>query len=323
MERSSLNPTRRNVVAGTLTLAAAAAAVGGQPATAANKKKPQAGAAESPNSVTVADGTRIFFKDWGPKDAQPIVFHHGWPLSGDDWDNQMLFFLGKGYRVIAHDRRGHGRSSQVNGGHDMDHYAADVAAVVEHLDLRNAIHVGHSTGGGEAARYTARHGKGRVSKLVLIGAVPPIMVKTPANPGGLPIEVFDGFRAALAANRSQFYFDVASGPFYGFNREGVTTNHAMVKNWWRQGMTGAANAHYLGIKAFSETDFTEDLKLIDVPTLVLHGDDDQVVPVADSAELSAKLLQKPTLKIYKGLPHGMATTHADLINADILGFIQA
>ncbi|NEH45999.1 alpha/beta fold hydrolase [Rhizobium leguminosarum] len=323
MERSSLSATRRNVVAGTLTLAAAAAAVGGQPASATSKKKPQPVTSDSHNSVTVSDGTRIFFKDWGPKDAQPIVFHHGWPLSGDDWDNQMLFFVGKGYRVIAHDRRGHGRSSQVSSGHDMDHYAADVAAVAEHLDLSNAIHVGHSTGGGEAARYTARHGKGRVSKLVLIGAVPPIMVKTPSNPGGLAIEVFDGFRAALAANRSQFYFDLASGPFYGFNREGVKSNDATIKNWWRQGMAGAANAHYLGIKAFSETDFTEDLKLIDVPTLVLHGDDDQVVPVADSAELSAKLLQKPTLKIYKGLPHGMATTHADVINADILTFIQA
>jgi non-heme chloroperoxidase len=323
MKQSSLSATRRNVVAGSLSLAAAAAAAVAQPVSAASKKKPQTATSESHNSVTVSDGTRIFFKDWGPKDAQPIVFHHGWPLSGDDWDNQMLFFLGKGYRVIAHDRRGHGRSSQVSDGHDMDHYAADVAAVVEHLDLRNTIHIGHSTGGGEAARYTARHGKGRVSKLVLIGAVPPIMVKTSSNPGGLPIEVFDGFRTALAANRSQFYFDVASGPFYGFNRDGVKPNDATIKNWWRQGMTGAANAHYLGIKAFSETDFTEDLKIIDVPTLVLHGDDDQVVPVADSAELSAKLLQKPTLKIYPGLPHGMATTHADVINADILAFIQA
>lgn len=322
MSRFYLGATRRNVVAGTLTLAAAAVAVGGPPATAANKKKAQAVTSGDGHFVTASDGTQIFFKDWGPRDAQPIVFHHGWPLSGDDWDNQMLFFLGKGYRVIAHDRRGHGRSAQVSDGHDMDHYAADVAAVVEHLDLRNAIHIGHSTGGGEAARYTARYGKGRVSKLVLIGAVPPIMVKTPSNPGGLPVEVFDGFRSALAANRSQFYFDVASGPFYGFNRDGAKPNDAMIKNWWRQGMTGAANAHYLGIKAFSETDFTEDLKIIDVPTLVLHGDDDQVVPVADSAELSAKLLKKPTLKIYKGLPHGMATTHADVINADILAFIQ-
>jgi non-heme chloroperoxidase len=323
MDKSNLRATRRNVVTGTLTLAAAAAAVGAQPATAASKKKPQASTAGENFYVTSSDGTQIFYKDWGPRDAQPIVFHHGWPLSSDDWDNQMLFFLSKGYRVIAHDRRGHGRSAQVSDGHDMDHYAADVAAVVDHLDLHNAIHVGHSTGGGEAAHYTARHGKGRVAKLVLIGAVPPIMVKTPSNPGGLPVEVFDGLRAALAANRSQFYYDLASGPFYGFNRDGVTPIDAVIKNWWRQGMTGAANAHYLGIKAFSETDFTEDLTIIKVPTLVLHGGDDQVVPVADSAELSAKLLQKPTLKIYKGLPHGMATTHADIVNADILAFIQA
>ncbi|WP_372353051.1 alpha/beta fold hydrolase [Pararhizobium sp. BT-229] len=273
--------------------------------------------------VTVQDGTQIFFKDWGPKDGQPIVFHHGWPLSGDDWDNQMLFFLSKGYRVIAHDRRGHGRSSQVSDGHDMDHYAADVAAVVKHLDLRNAIHVGHSTGGGEAAHYVARHGKGRVAKLVLIGAVPPIMVKTPANPGGLPIEVFDGLRAALAANRSQFYVDLSSGPFYGFNRPGAEVQQAVVQNWWRQGMAGGAKAHYEGIKAFSETDFTEDLKMIEVPTLVMHGDDDQIVPIADSALLSAKLLKNSTLKVYKGLPHGMATTHADVINADLLSFFKA
>ncbi|WP_425327216.1 alpha/beta fold hydrolase [Rhizobium grahamii] len=273
--------------------------------------------------VTVKDGTKIFFKDWGPKDSQPIVFHHGWPLSGDDWDNQMLFFLSKGYRVIAHDRRGHGRSSQASDGHDMDHYAADVAAVVEHLDLRNAIHVGHSTGGGEATRYVARHGKGRASKLVLIGAVPPIMVKTPANSGGLPIEVFDGLRTALAANRSQFYVDLASGPFYGFNRPGAPVQPPVVQNWWRQGMMGGAKAHYEGIKAFSETDFTEDLKMIDVPTLVMHGDDDQIVPIADSALLSAKLLKNATLKVYKGLPHGMATTHADVINADLLAFVKA
>ncbi|WP_405049259.1 MULTISPECIES: alpha/beta fold hydrolase [unclassified Rhizobium] len=273
--------------------------------------------------VTAKDGTKIFFKDWGPKDGQPIVFHHGWPLSGDDWDNQMLFFLSKGYRVIAHDRRGHGRSSQVSDGHDMDHYAADVAAVVEHLDLRNAIHVGHSTGGGEATRYVARHGKGRAAKLVLIGAVPPIMVKTPANPGGLPIEVFDGLRTALAANRSQFYVDLSSGPFYGFNRPGIPVQQPVVQNWWRQGMMGGAKAHYEGIKAFSETDFTEDLKVIDVPTLVMHGDDDQIVPIADSALLSAKLLKTATLKVYKGLPHGMATTHADVINAHLLAFLKA
>jgi non-heme chloroperoxidase len=310
-------------MAGTLTLAAAAAAGSTQPAVAGSKKKASAAGVGENHFVTTNDGTQIFFKDWGPKDAQPIVFHHGWPLSGDDWDNQLLFFLGKGYRVVAHDRRGHGRSAQVSDGHDMDHYAADVAAVVEHLDLRNAIHVGHSTGGGEATRYAARHGKGRVSKLVLIGAVTPIMVKTPENPGGLPIEVFDGTRAALAANRSQFYFDLAGGAFYGFNREGAKPNDAIIENWWRQGMAGGANAHYLGVKAFSETDFTEDLKIIDVPTLVLHGDDDQVVPIADSAELAVKLLRKPTLKIYKGLPHGMATTHADIINADILAFILA
>src|SRR5690606_27751198 len=224
-------------------------------------------------SVNTQDAVQLFYKDWGPKTAQPIVFHHGWPLSSDDWDTQMLFFMEAGYRVIAHDRRGHGRSSQVRDGHDMDHYAADVAAIVKHLDLRNTVHIGHSTGGGEATRYTAKFGKDRVAKLVLIGAVPPLMLKTSANPDGLPIDVFDGFRKALAANRSQFYFDVASGPFYGFNREGAASSDAMIQNWWRQGMTGAANAHYLGIKAFSETDFTEDLKVISVPTLVLHGDD--------------------------------------------------
>jgi len=271
--------------------------------------------------VTTEDSTRIFYKDWGPRDAQPIVFHHGWPLSGDDWDNQMLFFLAKGYRVIAHDRRGHGRSEQVSGGHDMDHYASDVASLVRQLDLRSAIHIGHSTGGGEATRYVARHGKGRVAKLVLIGAVPPLMLKTPNNPEGLPIEALDGYREALAANRAQLYHDIANGPFYGFNRPGATPSTAVSHNWWRQGMMGAANAHYLGVKAFSETDFTEDLKMIDVPALVLHGDDDQVVPLAISAPRSAQLLKNSTLKIYKGFPHGMATTHADVINQDILSFI--
>ena len=251
-------------------------------------------------TVTTKDGVEIFYKDWGPKDAQPIVFHHGWPLSADDWDTQMLFFLGKGYRVIAHDRRGHGRSSQVSDGHDMDHYAADAAAVVEHLDLRNAIHIGHSTGGGEATRYVARHGsQGRVAKLVLIGAVPPIMVKTPPIPAACPIEVFDGLRQQLAANRSQFYLDLPSGPFYGFNRPGAKVSEGVIQNWWRQGMMGGAKAHYDGIKAFSETDFTEDLKIIDVPTLVMHGDDDQIVPIADSALLSAKLLKNGTLKVYR------------------------
>jgi non-heme chloroperoxidase len=274
-------------------------------------------------TVMTKDGVQIFYKVWGPKTATPIVFHHGWPLSSDDWDTQMLYFVGKGYRVIAHDRRGHGRSTQVSDGHDMDHYAADVAAVVEHLDLRNAVHIGHSTGGGEATRYVAHHGKERVAKLVLISAVPPLMLKTAANPGGLPIEVFDGFRKELAANRSQYYLDIASGPFYGYNRPGAKSSQGVVWNWWRQGMMGGAKAHYDSIKAFSETDFSEDLKSITVPTLVMHGDDDQIVPVADSAPLSAKLLKGSTLKIYEGLPHGMCTTHADVVNAELLSFITA
>jgi non-heme chloroperoxidase len=275
------------------------------------------------NFVTTRDGIQIFYKDWGPKSAQPIVFHHGWPLSSDDWDAQMLFFLGEGYRVVAHDRRGHGRSSQVGDGHDMDHYAADAAAVVEALDLRDAIHVGHSTGGGEATRYVARHGKSRVAKLVLVGAVPPLMVKTSANPGGTPVEVFDNFRKQLAANRAEFYQAVASGPFYGYNRPGAKPSKAVIENWWRQGMMGAAKAHFDGIKAFSETDFTEDLKCIDAPTLVMHGDDDQVVPIADSAPLTVKLLKHGTLKVYEKYPHGMCTTHADVINADLLAFVKA
>lgn len=276
------------------------------------------------STVTTEDGALIFYKDWGPRDAQPIVFHHGWPLSADDWDTQMLYFLGKGYRVVAHDRRGHGRSSQVGGGHDMDHYAADAAAVVEHLGLRNAVHVGHSTGGGEATRYVARHGqpRGRVAKLVLIGAVPPIMVRTPANPAGLPIEVFDDLRQQLAANRSQFYTDLPTGPFYGFNRQGAAPSQAIILNWWRQGMMGGAKAQYDGIKAFSETDFTQDLKAIDVPTLVMHGDDDQIVPIADSALLSAKLLRNGTLQVYEKFPHGMCTTHAEAINPALLAFIE-
>jgi non-heme chloroperoxidase len=274
------------------------------------------------SKVKTKDGAKIYFKDWGPKNAQPLMFHHGWPLSADDWDNQMLYFVGKGYRVVAHDRRGHGRSSQVSDGHDMDHYAADAAAVVDHLDLRNAIHIGHSTGGGEAARYVARHGKGRVAKLVLIGAVPPIMVKTPANPGGLPLEVFDGLRQQLASNRAQFYVEFAGGPFYGHNRPGAKALQSVVQNWWRQAMMGSVKAQYDGIKAFSETDFTEDLKVIDVPTLVMHGDDDQIVPFANSAPLSAKLLKKGKLKVFEKLPHGMGTTHADLVNAELLKFFQ-
>jgi non-heme chloroperoxidase len=274
------------------------------------------------STITTKDGVTIFFKDWGPKDAQPIVFHHGWPLSADDWDTQMLYFLGKGYRVVAHDRRGHGRSGQVSDGHDMDHYAADAAAVVTHLDLRDAIHIGHSTGGGEAAHYVALHGKGRVAKLVLIGAVPPLMVKTAANPGGLPIEVFDGLRQQLAANRAQFYTEFSGGPFYGYNRPGAKVLQSVIDNWVRQAMMGGAKAQYDGVKAFSETDFTEDLKNIDVPTLVMHGDDDQIVPIADSALLSSKLLKKSTLKVCKGFPHGMATTHADVVNPELLAFIE-
>jgi non-heme chloroperoxidase len=275
--------------------------------------------------VTAKDGTQIFYKDWGPKDAQPIVFHHGWPLSSDDWDAQMLFFLAQGYRVVASDRRGHGRSAQVSGGHDMDHYASDASAVAEHLDLKNAIHIGHSTGGGEVARYVAKYGQpqGRVAKVVLVSSVPPLMVKTASNPGGTPIEVFDGFRAALAANRAQFFLDVASGPFYGFNRPGATVSQGIIENWWRQGMTGAANAHYLGIKAFSETDQTDDLKAITVPTFVIQGDDDQIVPYKDASLLQAKLIKNSTLKIYPGYPHGMLTTNADVINPDLLAFIRS
>ena len=275
--------------------------------------------------VTTKDGVNIYYKDWGPKEAQPIVFHHGWPLSADDWDNQMLFFLAEGYRVIAIDRRGHGRSDQVSEGHDMDHYAADASAVVESLDLHNAVHVGHSTGGGQVARYVAKYGQpqGRVAKAVLVSAVPPLMVKTETNPGGTPIEVFDGFRKALAANRAQFYLDVASGPFYGFNRDGADVSQGTIQNWWRQGMIGIAKAHYEGIKAFSETDQTEDLKTITVPVLVLQGDDDQVVPYKNAALLQDKLLANSVLKIYPGFPHGMHTTHADTINADILAFIRS
>lgn len=274
--------------------------------------------------VSASDGTQIFYKDWGPRTAQPIMFHHGWPLSSDDWDCQMLFFLEHGFRVVAHDRRGHGRSEQVSEGHDMDHYAADAARVAAHLDLRNAIHIGHSTGGGEAARYVARHGipEGRVAKAVLVAAVPPIMVKTDRYPGGLEMEVFDSFRSALAANRAAFFHDVASGPFYGFNREDCDSDEAVVENWWRQGMMGSAKAHYDGIKAFSETDQTDDLKALSVPTLVLHGDDDQVVPYQNAALLQADLLPDCELKIYKGYSHGMLTVNADQLNHDILAFIR-
>lgn len=272
------------------------------------------------STITTKDGTQIYYKDWG--EGQPIVFSHGWPLSGDDWDTQMMFFLNHGYRVIAHDRRGHGRSSQTGDGHDMDHYADDLAELTAHLDLKNAIHVGHSTGGGEVTRYIARHGESRVAKAVLISAVPPLMVKTAANPGGLPKEVFDGLQAQVANNRAQFYVDFASGPFYGYNRPGAKASQGVIQNWWRQGMMGGAKAHYDGIVAFSQTDFTEDLKKFTVPTLVMHGDDDQIVPYADSAPLSAKLVKGAVLKTYKGFPHGMPTTNADEINADLLAFIK-
>jgi non-heme chloroperoxidase len=270
-------------------------------------------------TITTRDGVEIFYKDWGS--GQPIVFSHGWPLSADDWDTQMLFFVGQGFRVIAHDRRGHGRSSQVSDGHDMDHYADDLAALTEQLDLKEAVHIGHSTGGGEVVHYIARHGTSRVAKAAILNAVPPLMVKTSANPGGLPKEVFDGLQAQLAAGRSQFYYELAAGPFYGFNRPGAKPSEAVIWNWWRQGMMGGAKAHYDGIVAFSQTDFTADLKAITVPVLVMHGDDDQIVPYADSAPLSAKLLKNGTLKTYKGFPHGMPTTHAETINADLLAFI--
>ena len=270
--------------------------------------------------ITTQDGIDIFYKDWGS--GQPIVFSHGWPLSSDDWDAQLMFFLNHGFRVIAHDRRGHGRSSQVATGHDMDHYADDLAALTANLDLQNAIHVGHSTGGGEVVHYLARHGESRVAKAALLCAVPPLMVKTDANPLGLPKDVFDGFQAQLAANRSQFYRDIAAGPFYGFNRPGAAVSEAVIQNWWRQGMMGGAKAHYDGIVAFSQTDFTEDLKQIGVPVLVMHSEDDQIVPYAASGPLSAKLLKNGTLKTYQGFPHGMPTTEAETVNADLLAFIR-
>jgi len=308
--RHSANATRGQLLAAT----PAAASSSTSAAVASHNGRPTHG------RVTLADGCEIFYKDWGS--GQPIVFHHGWPLSSDDWDAQMQFFLARGFRVIAHDRRGHGRSSQTAGGHDMDTYAADVATLVQALDLRDAIHVGHSTGGGEATRYVARHGAGRVAKLALIGAVPPLMVQTAANPGGLPKSIFDGFRQQLAANRAGFYWDVPV-PFYGFNRAGAGVSEPLRQNWWRQGMMGAANAQYDCIAAFSETDFSDDLRGIEVPTLVMHGDDDQIVPIQDSALLSSRLLRNATLQVYSGFPHGMCTTHADVINRDLLAFIRS
>ena len=272
--------------------------------------------------LTTSDGTEIYYKDLGPKDAQPVVFHHGWPLSSDDWDAQMLFFVSHGYRVIAHDRRGHGRSTQTSSGNEMDTYAADMIALADKLDLKDAVHIGHSTGGGEVARYVARSKPGRVAKAVLIGAVTPVMVKSASNPTGTPIEAFDGFRKALTDNRAQFFMEVPAGPFYGYNRAGAKVSQGVIQNWWRQGMMGGAQAHYDCIKAFSETDFTEDLKAIDVPVLVMHGTDDQIVPYADAAPLAVKLLKQGVLKAYEGLPHGMCTTHPDVINADLLSFIK-
>jgi non-heme chloroperoxidase len=320
---SELRLNRRDVVAGAAWMAAATIF----PNNASAQSSPRLSKGETDMSsgyITLKDGTQIFYKDWGDEGAQPIVFHHGWPLSSDDWDAQMLFFLANGYRVVAHDRRGHGRSTQVDVGHDMNHYAADASAVAEHLDLRNAVHIGHSTGGGEVARYVAQFGEpqGRVAKAVLISAIPPIMVKTEKNPGGLPLEVFDGFRATLAANRAQFFLDLPSGPFYGYNRPEAKIDEGVIRNWWRQGMMGGAKAHYDGIKAFSETDQTDDLKAITVPTLVMHGEDDQIVPIDDSALLSVRLLKNGTLKTYPGYPHGMMTTNADVINADLLAFIK-
>jgi len=317
-------PHRRQVMGGALALAGLTMSAA-KAQTTSPIHQPNPGPSQEDKTmsyVTTTDGVEIFYKDWGPKDAQPIVFQHGWPLSSDDWDAQMMFFVLKGYRVVAHDRRGHGRSSQVSEGHDMDHYAADAAAVYEHLGLTNAVHIGHSTGGGEVVRYVVKHGAGKVAKAILVSAVPPLMLKTAANPEGTPIEVFDGFRSTLAANRAEFYKAVASGPFYGFNRPGVTTLQGVVDNWWRQGMNGGAKAHYDGIKAFSETDFTEELKVMTVPTLVLQGDDDQIVPYKDASVKAAALLPNGTLKIYPGYPHGMLTTHADAINPDLLAFIQ-
>lgn len=311
--------TRRALIEGALAVGAAAAMAPAAQAAASGRVEPgEAGTA----TITVQDGTTIFYKDWGPKTARPIVFHHGWPLSADDWDAQMLYFLQQGYRVIAHDRRGHGRSTQTDTGNDMATYAADVAALAEALDLKGAVHIGHSTGGGEVAAYVARAKPGRVAKAVLVGAIPPLMLKTANNPGGLPIAVFDGFRAALAANRAQFYLDVPTGPFYGFNRSGAKVSPGVIQNWWRQGMMGGAKAQYDCIKVFSETDQTEDLRKIQVPVLFLHGDDDQVVPIADSAMLAVKIVKHGELKVYNGYPHGMLTTHANVLNPDILAFIR-
>jgi non-heme chloroperoxidase len=324
-DHPGINRKRRHVVVGAgsaavLSLSGLGMALPARASGAAPSSHQPGATRMTTNTVKTKDGVDIFYKDWGS--GTPIVFSHGWPLSSDDWDAQMMYFLGQGFRVVAHDRRGHGRSTQVATGHDMDHYADDLLAVVEHLDLHGAIHVGHSTGGGEVVRYLARHGQKRASKAVLIAAVPPLMVKSASNPGGLPKDVFDGIQQQVATNRAQFYRDLPSTAFYGFNRPGAKAQEGIIQNWWRQGMMGGAKAHYDGVVAFSQTDFTEDLKKITLPVLVQHGDDDQVVPYADSGPLSAKLLPHGTLKTYKGYPHGMPTTHADVINADILAFIK-
>jgi non-heme chloroperoxidase len=314
---SEINEMRRGILLGSVALASSFIV----PPMAAIAAQATKGAQRMTSStITLKDGTQIYYKDWGT--GQPIMFHHGWPLSADDWDAQMLFFLSRGFRVIAHDRRGHGRSSQTDTGNDMDTYVNDVMQLVKHLNLRDAIHVGHSTGGGEVTRYVARADKGRVAKAVIVDAVPPIMIKSSRNPGGTPVEVFDGLRTALATNRSQFYLDVPSGPFYGFNRPGAKVSQGLIYNWWRQGMIGGAKAQYDCIKVFSETDFTDDLKAIEVPTLILHGDDDQIVPIADSALLSAKLVRNATLKVYPGGPHGIPQTQPDMVNRDLLAFIS-
>jgi non-heme chloroperoxidase len=332
MDTASNQTSRRSVFKTGLGMGAAAASIAtfqSVPAaaqSAGGETKAATTAGQKPGSgfVTTADGTQIFYKDWGPRDAQPIVFHHGWPLSSDDWDAQMMFFAAQGYRAIAHDRRGHGRSTQTDSGNEMDTYAADTAAVAAQLDLKHAVHIGHSTGGGEVVRYVARHGgNGRVAKAVTIGAIPPLMLKTANNPGGFPKEQFDGLRTAFLANRAQFYRDIAAGPFYGYNRAGAKPSQGVIDNWWRQGMMGGAKAHYDCITAFSETDFTEDLKRIAVPTLVMHGGDDQLVNIKNSAELAVKLLKQGTLKVYPGLSHGMATTHPEVINQDLLAFVKA
>lgn len=312
-------PTRRDV----LKTGGAAALLSTMPAALAAQNLTDQKGDTVMSTIEVRDGTNIFFKDWGPRDAQPIVFHHGWPLSGDDWDNQMLFFLAAGYRVIAHDRRGHGRSDQTDLGHDMATYSNDVVDLAAALDLKNAIHIGHSTGGGEVAAYVAKAEQGRVAKAALLGAIPPLMLATDTNPDGVPSEVFDGLRAGLATNRAQFFINVPTGPFYGFNREGAEVSQGLIDNWWRQGMMGSASAHYRCIAVFSETDQTEDLKAMSVPTLVMHGDDDQVVPIGNSAEKAIKLLPNGELKVYPGLSHGFFATHPDLVNADLLDFVKS